>query len=172
MLIDPRTTDAANSQLDALQERADALNNRLEQTFARTFDTIGRSLEGFVSKGNFSVSSLQRSLDRLLQSVLSNTVTDVTRRLTQGALQGDVFGGFRAHGGSVQPNHAYVVGEQGAEVFVPTTSGTILPNGSGSMGSPVVNVSITTQDANSFLQSRSQVQAAIASAVRSGMRQL
>jgi hypothetical protein len=37
------------------------------------------------------------------------------------------FGGFRAKGGPVSPGKAYVVGEQGQELFVPQVPGTIVP---------------------------------------------
>lgn len=36
---------------------------------------------------------------------------------------------MRANGGSVSANKAYMVGERGAELFVPNTSGEIIPNG-------------------------------------------
>ena len=39
------------------------------------------------------------------------------------------FGGFRASGGAVSAGKSYVVGEQGAEMFVPSSNGTIVPNG-------------------------------------------
>jgi len=39
-----------------------------------------------------------------------------------------LFGGFKASGGSVDPSKFYVVGEQGPELFVPTGSGSIVPN--------------------------------------------
>lgn len=42
---------------------------------------------------------------------------------------GTGFGGLRANGGSVSANKAYMVGERGAELFVPNTSGEIIPNG-------------------------------------------
>lgn len=35
---------------------------------------------------------------------------------------------YRAGGGSVMAGHAYIVGERGKEMFVPSTSGTIVPN--------------------------------------------
>lgn len=38
------------------------------------------------------------------------------------------FGGFMANGGQVTPNTPYMVGEKGAEMFVPHSSGTIVPN--------------------------------------------
>ena len=39
------------------------------------------------------------------------------------------FGGFRAAGGPVSAGKSYVVGEQGAEMFVPSSNGSIVPNG-------------------------------------------
>lgn len=36
---------------------------------------------------------------------------------------------FRASGGDVSANNPYIVGEQGPELFVPSSSGTIMPNG-------------------------------------------
>ena len=38
------------------------------------------------------------------------------------------FGGGKAMGGNVNPNMPYMVGERGAEMFVPKSAGTIVPN--------------------------------------------
>ena len=43
---------------------------------------------------------------------------------------GTLFGGARASGGSVATGHAYMVGERGPEMFVPSSAGAILPTGS------------------------------------------
>ena len=72
-------------------------------------------------------------------------------------------GGFRASGGPVAANTAYVVGEQGREVFIPNTSGTIVPNealsdGGSAMGGGIggdnieVTFNINTIDATDFDQ--------------------
>jgi hypothetical protein len=50
------------------------------------------------------------------------------------------FGGFRASGGSVSAGKSYVVGEQGAEMFVPSSNGTIIPNGG--MGGGTINITV------------------------------
>lgn len=52
-----------------------------------------------------------------------------------------VFGGFRANGGSVSAGTPYVVGERGAELFVPNSSGTIVPNGAMG-GSTTINLTV------------------------------
>jgi len=56
-----------------------------------------------------------------------------------GNLIDSAFGGFRAAGGSVSAGTPYVVGERGAELFVPSSNGTIVPNGG--MGS-TINVTV------------------------------
>jgi phage-related protein len=59
-----------------------------------------------------------------------------------------VFGGFRANGGSVSSGTPYVVGERGAELFVPNSNGTIVPNsamGGGTTINLVVNGAIDAE---------------------------
>lgn len=60
-----------------------------------------------------------------------------------------VFGGFRANGGSVSAGTPYVVGERGAEVFVPKSNGMIVPNnalgGSGTTINLTVNGAIDAE---------------------------
>ena len=56
-----------------------------------------------------------------------------------GNLIDSAFGGFRAAGGSVSAGTPYVVGERGAELFVPSSNGSIVPNGG--MGS-TINVTV------------------------------
>ena len=48
------------------------------------------------------------------------------------------FGGFRADGGPVSAGKSYVVGERGPELFTPSASGNITPNGAG--GGNVYNI--------------------------------
>lgn len=50
------------------------------------------------------------------------------------------FGGFRASGGSVSAGNSYVVGERGPEMFVPSSNGTIVPNGG--MGGGTINITV------------------------------
>lgn len=45
-----------------------------------------------------------------------------------GGFISSIFGGFRATGGPVTAGNAYVVGENQAELFVPPTNGTIMPD--------------------------------------------
>ena len=62
------------------------------------------------------------------------------------------FGGFRQNGGPVQAGQAYVVGEAGPELFVPSVGGNIVANGEsggGGGGTTIIN-NISAIDSQSF----------------------
>ena len=68
---------------------------------------------------------------------------------------GSFFGGFfggKASGGAVSKGQPYMVGEQGAELFIPNQSGQITQSarGTGNGGSTTVNFNINTVDASGF----------------------
>jgi phage-related minor tail protein len=56
----------------------------------------------------------------------------------------------RASGGPVMGNTPYMVGEKGPELFVPSSSGNIVPNGQ--LGGTNVSYTINAVDAASFRQ--------------------
>ncbi len=60
---------------------------------------------------------------------------------------GSVFGGGRAEGGAVKAGTSYVVGERGAEMFVPKTDGVIIPNNKMGGGGTVNNFNINVTGA-------------------------
>ena len=59
-----------------------------------------------------------------------------------GGFIGGIFGGGRAAGGSVTGGATYLVGEKGPELFTPSGSGTIIPNGIMGGGSNVINITV------------------------------
>jgi len=63
-----------------------------------------------------------------IQSLIKLAADNPVVRGISGAIS-SAFGGFRAAGGSVSSGTPYVVGERGAELFVPSSNGTIVPNG-------------------------------------------
>jgi hypothetical protein len=82
------------------------------------------------------------------------------------------FLGFMANGGAVQKGQPYMVGEQGAELFVPNQSGQIQQSargGNGGGGQTTVNFNINTVDASGFeellVRSRGTITQLINSAV-------
>jgi hypothetical protein len=54
----------------------------------------------------------------------------------------NVFGGGRANGGAVTAGTTYLVGEQGAELFTPNTSGAIIPNKALGGGGSTINLTV------------------------------
>lgn len=56
-----------------------------------------------------------------------------------GSFLSSIFGGARAVGGPVSSGKSYLVGERGPEYFMPSTSGSIIPNNQLG-GAPVINV--------------------------------
>lgn len=72
--------------------------------------------------------------------------------------EGGFLGGFLANGGYAMGGTPYVVGENGPELFVPSTSGSVVPNDKfmGGGGSTVY-MSINTPNADSFRRANNQV---------------
>ena len=110
------------------------------------------------------------ALDAIASAALKAGVQSVLRGGgLSGALAGLV-GGLpgRATGGPVSPGRAYVVGERGAEVFVPTSSGRVEAAGGG--GVREVRVAITVNAAGGsapgvLAQSSRQVARAVKAAL-------
>ncbi len=72
------------------------------------------------------------------------------------------FGGFRAAGGPVSARTPYIVGERGPELFVPGSSGSIVPNHAMGSDKTVVNggINITVQNTGESLGAEAQKQIA------------
>ncbi|MFA5120010.1 hypothetical protein [Zavarzinia sp.] len=87
-----------------------------------------------------------------------------------GNLLGSLFGGFRAGGGPVSPDRAYVVGENGPELFVPDGAGAVQAGAATGDATPRITVNISTPDIASFRQSQGQVAAAMVRALGAARR--
>lgn len=142
------SSDEAAAALEKMGEAADKssdLAKDLGLTFTSAFE------DAIVGGKEFSdvLSGLADDIQRIL---VRRTITEPLDDMISGMLNsadfgggigdlfGDIFGGFRASGGPVNYGKAYVVGEKGPELFMPNTSGTIVPNGAGGGGGVVVNV--------------------------------
>jgi len=102
------------------------------------FDRMKKKLEEIKNQQNKINSSLRTEIG--LRAILA---------LFGGGGGGGGF--FRAEGGPVATSQPYVVGEQGPELFIPSTSGTIVPNNmAGGGGDVSVNFNINTVDAAGF----------------------
>jgi len=114
-------------------------------------DSITESIMN-MGKGLGSFRDVLNSIfDDIAAKVIQANISDPIANALSGAIGsqakgggffGDIFKGmFKAEGGTVTGNQPYIVGEQGAELFVPNKTGTVVPNGSGGGGS-VTNINV------------------------------
>jgi hypothetical protein len=97
-------------------------------------NVVGTLIGGFERLFN-----IVKSVVGAIQSLISLAANNPVVRGIGSAID-SAFGGFRAAGGSVQAGKSYVVGERGAEMFVPSSNGTIVPNGG--MGGNTINITV------------------------------
>lgn len=143
--VTPATVDQNPGQLNTVDDIVKQLQARsaeVREWFASTFaDGVKAIATGH--GGDFLRSWFEKSLDEALNN-LGKWIFDKIRGNegwggTVSAIA-NVFGGFRAAGGPVKSGVGYVVGEKGPELFVPNSSGGIVPNGAGGRGMTVIHV--------------------------------
>lgn len=110
--------------LDSLAKDA---KNSGEQIALALSSAASAAINNWQGVGNL----IRGILKDLAQLALSETVLKPGQKAISEALSGfswsSLFSGFRASGGPVEAGKAYVVGERRPELFVPRTSGTIIP---------------------------------------------
>jgi hypothetical protein len=122
-----------------------------QDLFQAGFQTLSGAISEFVDKGTIDFGRLAKAFAAMLLEMAIRWAAMSFLRSAFSSLGGGGAaahgpggdsggGGFfsRASGGPVWPGQAFWVGEHGAEKFVPTTAGTIIPNGGG--GGLTVNV--------------------------------
>ena len=148
-----------------VEEELNPLAEAVEATFERVGATVSRELDQAARSGRLTMRGL---VDDVLRDLARLGAETLVRRPLEDALQGAVgsaFGGARAGGGAAMPGAAYLVGERGPEVFVPSVPGRV--ESAGAARPVTVNVQVTGGAADAFVRSRAQ----IAGAVSRGLRQ-
>ena len=121
----------------------------LQEGFIKAGQILEDSLTDAVLTGKLSFSSLADHIKKVLAKAL-------IQKFITGPIMGLIPG--LASGGPAQAGSPYVVGEEGPELFVPRSSGTVIPNdemtsGGGGMGGATnVTYNIQATDAQSFQQ--------------------
>jgi phage-related minor tail protein len=123
-----------------LTREIEDIRETLGGTLGRSADAAGRGIEGALLRAVRTGKLGFEDLKKVALSVLGEIATGAIRGGLdalfgggRGGLAG-VIGGLlgspgRATGGPVSPGRAYIVGERGPEVFVPTSSGRIDTSG-------------------------------------------
>lgn len=120
---------AAKIREDSRDRAREALLQSREQSEAfREFGfTMESAFENAIIQGNKLRDVMKGLFQDIVRIIARNAVVNPLASLISGGVS-SIFDGFRANGGPVTAGKAYMVGERGKEMFVPNTSGTIVPN--------------------------------------------
>ena len=133
--IAAQSEKASEFQVQAARNIQDALGQSLVQAMEGSFSSIGK----------LWANTLRQMAAQAAAAQLNKFLFGDTLGKEGGGLGGAVgelfkwfgsFGGARANGGPVQAGRPYLVGERGPELMVPSSSGTVVPNGA--MGGPQI----------------------------------
>lgn len=102
---------------------------------------IGGLIDGFASLVDL-INGVVEGIKSLIKLVKDNELVKGISSVIS-----NVFGGGKASGGNVNAGTSYIVGEKGAELFVPKTNGTIIPNNKLGGSSNVTNININVSGA-------------------------
>jgi hypothetical protein len=163
-------------KIDAIKDKIKGVADDLKGVFENAFNDLRE--HGFKGFFNSIIAGFEQMLSRMAAEFLASQLTKLLVNVIGGAIGGAAgaaggggggglqageggFAGMAASGGPVlSQGRSYLVGERGPELFVPPTSGKIIPNGElGFAGQTINNVTIhvSTPDANSFRRSQTQI---------------
>lgn len=137
LMVDVRaSTDGFRSDIEGMRG---AVDSTLVSGFQRAGTVLERGLLSAIRSGNLGFDDLKRTAFAALNEIAAQALqSGVGSLFGSGSQAGGGLGGLftslagavlglpgRATGGPVSPGQAYLVGERGPEVFVPTSSGRI-----------------------------------------------
>lgn len=152
LVIDIRaSTDGFNRDIEGIRA---TLDRSLVDGFSQAGSRIENSLLAAVRRGSLGFEDLKRIAFSALDSIAAHALQSGISSLFGGSngglggLLGQSIGALfglpgRATGGQVSPGRAFIVGERGPEVFVPTSSGTVHANAA--QGAPRQDVQVAIQ---------------------------
>jgi phage tail tape-measure protein len=120
------------------------------------FNGMADLVTNFVMTGKLNFKDFARSVIADLVRIAAQAAITFAIKAALKALGGPVGGfisGFLADGGTAQAGRSYIVGERGPELFVPRSTGTVVPNeamGAAVGGEVTVNFNINAVDAAGF----------------------
>ncbi|WP_348674663.1 hypothetical protein [uncultured Abyssibacter sp.] len=187
-LIDEETfnrgLDQARERLNQSRDEASEWARTMEEISASAARNIQSSLAEYLyDPFSSSLDDMAENFARLLQrlvaeaaaaAILNNLFGNASNGGgLEGVLGGFLSGGFggkRARGGSVTAGKAYIVGEEGEELFVPGTSGHIVDNKTLNQRSVVNNITVNAPTGSVSRSTELQIQAAAGRGVANALR--
>jgi len=157
--------------MEVLVTQAEESNNAIKESTKTVYEEMKEGFESYfnsVKNGSLSLASITEGALRSAEDAIVNMMmgvktnwkslfkailADLIRLQLRKALVG-AFGGFFANGGRPPVGRPSIVGEKGAELFVPDSAGTIIPNhelgGSSQHTTAEINFNVQAIDAASF----------------------
>lgn len=130
-----KATEEAKQKAEEMEKKRQEMAKETQRIYNDGFKNFGDGLNEMINQSKVNLKSLlllaiktaaQIAAQKYALSLQNGGASTLAGGLVTG-LAG-AFGGFRENGGSVQAGKSYIVGEKRPEVFVPKTSGTILPS--------------------------------------------
>jgi hypothetical protein len=152
----------------ALQEFAQGSARRAADDVGASFERAGQRIARAMGSAAGGGENAFRRMAKVILEELAKLALD--RIFTNAGAKTPPFFGGKAAGGAVNAGGAYLVGERGPELFVPSQAGSIAQPAGGA-----VNVHFhlgAGADANAIARHQGQIAAAIARAVAYGRRNL
>ena len=173
LIKDNQQLEKSIKNLERKEEAAKALQKRFEQIGKSIEDGIVSNLadavEGTKTLADAAINVLNKLKRKLIEVAIQRAISGLNIGGNIGDFLKDV---FKAEGGPVNRGRSYIVGERGPEMFVPNTSGTIVPNNSLAMGGGgvtnviTVNVDSSSSDVQSNDGQANQFGEALAAAIQ------
>lgn len=123
-------TRSTQTGMEKAKESTDELAVSIRSSLANAFESALFEARGFEDGMRQILDGIARQIARkAFIDPLSNGIGDLIGSAVGGSGIGGLFGGFFAAGGRPPVGKASVVGENGPELFVPDSAGTVVPNG-------------------------------------------
>lgn len=154
-----------------------------EQGIVSAFEELGPQIETGIKAFDRFANSVIGSINRIAAEITASAITDLLTNLfaagsggggAAGGSAAGLFTGFglltpRAHGGPVFAGGSYVVGEDGPELFSPSSNGRVTPNNELG-GNITTNIYVSAPSGRLAQESLEQVQTRVGLAVRRATR--
>jgi phage-related minor tail protein len=146
----------------------------MTNAFGSSFASLTSSVTKAAESGKFSIHDMVESMlqDLARVAIRQSIVTPIENAARSVANAAVTAVAGLAVGGPVGPGSAYMVGEHGPELFVPSGNGDIVPGAAAAGARSQIVLNVQTPNAQSFLKSQSQIAAMMTRALSRGQRNL